>query len=121
MLAMDIRWSIDSPATPSPANSTAWLSTSSRLNTPHRAMMMSLPTTPGASRFRSTTRAIGGACHHVTPVAQIDAASVRTTGVPSAAIAPYRFECESEPTTIEPGTTYPCSTITWWLMPVPAG
>ena len=46
-----------------------------------------------------------GISHQVTPVAQMLAASVRTTGVPSAAIAPYRFECESLATTIEPGTT----------------
>ena len=32
------------------------------------------------------------------------AASVRTTGVPSAAAAPYRFECESLATTNAPGT-----------------
>ncbi len=42
-------------------------------------------------------------------------------GVPSALAAPYRFECESLPTTRLPGVTYPCSTITWWQIPVPAG
>ena len=46
-----------------------------------------------------------GTCHHVTPVAQILAASVRTTGVPSAATAPYKLECESLATTNAPGTT----------------
>ncbi len=68
-------------------------------------MITSLPTTPGESFPLSTTFATGGTCHHVTPVAQMLAASVRTTGVPSAAIAPYKFECESLATTIEPGTT----------------
>ena len=38
------------------------------------------------SRFPSATTC--GTCHHVSPVAQMAAASVRTTGVPSAAMAP---------------------------------
>ena len=91
--------------TPSPTNSTVWLSTSSLLNSPHNAMITSFPTTPGESFPLSTTLATDGTCHHVTAVAQILAASVRTTGVPSAAIAPYKFECESLATTMEPGTT----------------
>ncbi len=41
--------------------------------------------TPGGSLPFSTTFATGGTCHQVTPVAQMLAASVRTTGVPSAA------------------------------------
>ena len=68
-------------------------------------MITSFPTTPGPSRFFNTTRATCGTCHQVTPVAQMPAASVRTTGVPSAAMAPYRFECESLPTTMLPGVT----------------
>ena len=85
------------------------------------SLLTPLPTTPLCNFPRSTTRATDGTCHHVTPVAQMLAASVRTTGVPSAAAAPYRFECESLPTTSEPGVTYPCSTITWCEIPVPAG
>ena len=75
------------------------------MKSPHKAMITSLPTTPGESFPLSTTFATSGTCHHVTPVAQMLAASVRTTGVPSAAAAPYRFECESLATTIAPGTT----------------
>src|SRR5215469_10850938 len=105
MLAMVMRADMGRVATPSPTNSTEWLSTSSLLNSPHNAMMTSLPTTPGESVPLRTTFATGGTCHHVTPVAQILAASVLTTGVPSAAAAPYRFECESLATTIAPGTT----------------
>src|SRR5438309_1656471 len=67
-------------------------------------MMTSLPVTP-ADRFPfNTTLATFGSCHQVTPVAQILAASVRTTGVPSAAIAPYKLECESLATTSAPGS-----------------
>ena len=68
-------------------------------------MMTSLPVTPGERFPFNTTFATFGTCHHVTPVAQILAASVRTTGVPSAPIAPYKLECESLATTKAPGTT----------------
>ena len=54
-------------------------------------------------------------------MAQIAAASVRTTGVPTAASAPYMLECESDATTRLPGWTNPFSTISWWPMPAPAG
>ncbi len=75
-------------ATPSPANSTTMLSTSSLLKAPQRAMITSLPTTPGWGLPVRTTLAMGGTCHQVSPVAQIAAASVRTTGVPRAEAAP---------------------------------
>ena len=68
-------------------------------------MITSLPVTPGESFPFKITFATFGTCHQVTPVAQMLAASVRTTGVPKAATAPYRFECESLATTSAPGTT----------------
>ena len=68
-------------------------------------MITSLPVTPGESFPFNTTFATFGTCHQVTPVAQMLAASVRTTGVPSAATAPYKLECESLATTSAPGTT----------------
>src|SRR5438094_750182 len=63
-------------------------------------MITSLPVTPGERFPLSRTLATLGTCHHVTPVAQMLAASVRTTGVPNAAAAPYKFECESLATTM---------------------
>lgn len=42
-------------------------------------------------------------CHHVRPVAQILAASVRTTGVPRHDIPPYMLEWLSEATASVPG------------------
>src|SRR5439155_746273 len=63
-------------------------------------MMTSLPTTPGERVPLSTTLATLGTCHQVTPVAQILAASVRTTGVPSAnrdEIAAARHRTGTEP------------------------
>ena len=63
---------------PSP-RSTVSLSSLSALGT--RSAASTLPTL-------STTLATFGTCHQVTPVAQMLAASVRTTGVPRAAIAP---------------------------------
>ncbi|KAI7506260.1 Homoaconitase [Hortaea werneckii] len=61
----------------SPVNSIAWFRTSSLLNNPHRATITSLPVTPSGRIPVKLTRAIGGICHHVRPVAQIEAASVR--------------------------------------------
>src|SRR5438046_2252820 len=72
-----------------PANSMAWLRTSSLLKTPQRATITSLPVTPFGRTPVSVTLAIGGICHHVRPVAQIHAASVRTTGVPRHPTPPY--------------------------------
>ena len=72
-------------------------------------MMTSLPVAPSRSCPSSTTRIVRGICHQKSPVAQIAAASVRTTGVPSAPSAPYMLEWESEATTSAPGTTYPCA------------
>lgn len=48
-----------------------------------------------------------GMRHQVLPVAQIAAASERTTGVPKHPNPPYIFECESEPTTRVPGKAKP--------------
>ena len=84
-------------------------------------MITSLPVTPGCSFPFRTTCTVRGICHQNSPVAQIAAASVRTTGVPTAPRAPYMLEWESEATTNDPGTTYPCSTMIWWPMPLPAG
>ncbi len=53
----------------------------------------------------STTLATGGTCHQVTPVAQMLAASVRTTGVPSAADRAVQIRVRIAATTIAPGTT----------------
>ena len=77
-----------SPATPGPLNSTTALSTSSLLYRPHNVMITSLPLTPGASCPSSTTSTVRGICHQNSPVAHTAAASVRTTGVPSAPRAP---------------------------------
>jgi hypothetical protein len=88
MFAIVMRWSIERAAMPSPVNSTAWFSTSSFRNVPISEMITSLPTTPGRSAPVRCTRTVGGTSHHVSPVAQIAAASVRTTGVPTAASAP---------------------------------
>ncbi len=104
MFEMVMRASTDSVATPGPLNSTAAFSTSS-LYSPHKATITSLPVTPGASLPSSTTCTVRGICHQNSPVAQIAAASVRTTGVPMAPSAPYMFECESLATTNEPGVT----------------
>ena len=69
-------------------------------------MITSLPVTPRPAACPSrTTCTVRGICHQNSPVAQIAAASVRTTGVPTAPSAPYMFECESDATTNEPGTT----------------
>src|ERR1700758_1936023 len=62
---------------------------------------------------------VRGICHQNSPVAHTAAASVRTMGVPMAPNAPYIFECESEATTNDPGTTYPPSIITWCPIPEP--
>ena len=121
MLEMLRRSSIDRPATPAPVNSTAALRTSPWLYRPHSVTITSLPVTPSRSSPWSTTWIERGICHQNSPVAQMAAASVRTTGVPSAPIAPYMLEWESDATTREPGTTYPCATMIWWPMPVPAG
>ena len=67
--------------------------------------MTSFPVTPGFSAPWSVTRTVRGICHQNSPVAQMAAASVRTTGVPRAPSAPYMFEWESEATTREPGST----------------
>ena len=67
--------------------------------------MTSLPVTPSRSSPSSTTRTVRGISHQNSPVAQMAAASVRTTGVPNAPMAPYMFEWESDATTSEPGTT----------------
>ncbi len=83
--------------------------------------MRSLPVTPGRSLPSRTTLTVRGTCHQVIPVAQMAAASVRTTGVPTAPTAPYIFECESEATTRAPGWTNPFSIMSWWPMPAPAG
>src|ERR1700687_6055341 len=104
MLAMVMRASIESDATPGPLNSTAAFSTCT-LNAPHSAMITSLPVTPGFSAPSSTTCTVRGICHQNSPVAQMAAASVRTTGVPMAPSAPYMLECESEATTSVPGST----------------
>ena len=80
-----------------------------------------MPVAPAGRLPSSTTCTVRGTCHQKLPVAQIAAASVRTTGVPTAPIPPYMFECESEATTKAPGTAWSCSIITWWPMPVPAG
>lgn len=64
-----------------PANSTAWLSTSS-LKRPHRATITSLPVTPWGRVPVSVTWATGGTWNQLFPVAQIDAASVLTSAVP---------------------------------------
>ena len=84
-------------------------------------MITSLPVAPAGRRPSSTTCTVRGICHQKVSVAQIAAASVRTTGVPTAPTPPYMFEWESEATTKAPGTAYCCSTITWWPMPEPAG
>ncbi len=84
-------------------------------------MITSFPVAPFRSRPRSCTWTVRGICHQNSPVAQMAAASVRTTGVPRAPTAPYMFECESDATTSAPGTAYPCATMIWWPMPVPAG
>ena len=84
-------------------------------------MITSFPLTPGFSVPVRTTCTVRGICHQNSPVAQIAAASVRTTGVPTAPSAPYMFECESDATTNDPGVTYPCSTMIWWPIPAPAG
>src|SRR5206468_10843557 len=104
MLAIVMRADIGRFATPSPINSTAWLSTSSLLESPHKAMITSFPTTPGESLPLSTTFATGGTCHHVTPVAQILAASDRATGARSAPTPPYTVQSESLRTTVAPST-----------------
>jgi hypothetical protein len=74
-------------------------------------MMTSFPVTPGFSDPCSVTRTVRGICHQNSPVAQMAAASVRTTGVPSAPRAPYMLEWESDATTSDPGTTYPWDTM----------
>src|SRR5882724_5402882 len=89
ILEMVRRSSTVSPDTPSPVNSIAALRTSSLLNDPHRATMTSLPVTAGDNRPVNSTLTIRGICHHVLPVAQIDAASVRTIGVPTQPTPPY--------------------------------
>ncbi|GBD87299.1 hypothetical protein BMS3Abin03_01228 [bacterium BMS3Abin03] len=88
---------------PSPKNSIAWLSTSSLLKYPHNTIITSLPVTPFCNAPLNSTFAIGGTFHHVFPVAQIAAASVRTTGVPRQPSPPYIFEWLSDATTIVPG------------------
>ena len=103
MLAMLRRCSTVRAATPGPVNSTAWLSTWSSLKKPARVMMTSLPVTPGRSLPPSVTRATGGTCHQVRPVAQMAAASVRTMGVPRQPRPPYMLEWLSEATTSVPG------------------
>jgi hypothetical protein len=113
MFAIAMRESIDREATPSPENSTAALRTSSLLYRPHSVMITSLPVTPGRRAPSRTTCTVRGTDHQNVPVAQIAAASVRTTGVPTAPSAPYILEWESEATTKEPGTTYPCSHMIW--------
>jgi hypothetical protein len=60
------------------------------------------PDDAGLSAPRSVTRAIGGTCHHVTPVAQMLAASVRTTGVPSALTHRTDSNANHCPTTSDP-------------------
>mmetsp|Transcript_70371 Transcript_70371/g.187432 ORF Transcript_70371/g.187432 Transcript_70371/m.187432 type:complete len:211 (+) Transcript_70371:1344-1976(+) len=92
MFAMVSRSSTDKLATPSPPNSTAWFSTWSWFRNPHRPMITSLPLQPGGRAPRSSTCATGGTRHHVRPVPQILAASVRTTGVPKQPTPPYMFE-----------------------------
>lgn len=52
------------------------------LKIPHKTIITSLPVTPGFNFPTSSTLLIGGICHQVVPVAQIEAASVLTTGVP---------------------------------------
>jgi hypothetical protein len=68
-------------------------------------MITSLPVEPRGSAPSSTTCTVRGICHQHVPVAQITAASVRTTGVPTAPSAPYMLACESEATTNAPGVT----------------
>ncbi len=68
-------------------------------------MITSLPVTPGRSSPSSTTCTVRGICHQNSPVAQMAAASVRTTGVPRAPSAPYMLEWESDATARAPGTT----------------
>ncbi len=80
-----------------------------------------MPLTPGRSAPSSRTCTVRGICHQNSPVAQIAAASVRTTGVPSAPMAPYVLAWESLATTSQPGWAYPRSTTIWWPIPVPAG
>src|SRR4029079_1054728 len=109
MLEMEKRASMERLATPDPLNSTAEFKTSSWLYIPHSVMMTSLPSAPAGSVPSSTTWMERGICHQKSPVAQAAAASVRTIGVPIAPSAPYIFECESEATTNDPGTTYPRS------------
>src|SRR5512138_1598344 len=105
MLEIESRASIESDATPGPLNSTAAFNTSSWLYRPHKVMMTSLPVAPSCNLPSSTTCTLRGICHQNSPVAQTAAASVLTIGVPTAPSAPYMFECESEATTNDPGTT----------------
>lgn len=83
-----------------PVNSIAWFRTSSFLKRPQSATITSLPVVPSGKVPVNVTLATGGICHldgcqqgrlasalpnlthHVLPVAQILAASVRTIGVP---------------------------------------
>ncbi|RUS27540.1 hypothetical protein BC938DRAFT_483099 [Jimgerdemannia flammicorona] len=83
---------------PEPWNSIAVFRTSSRLKRPQSVTITSLPVTPVGREPRSSTFTTGGTCHQVRPVAQIEAASVRTTGVPRQPTPPYILECESEAT-----------------------
>eukprot|EP00732_Lithocolla_globosa_P000590 Lithocolla_globosa_v1_NODE_202_length_5196_cov_7.727290.p3 type:complete len:111 gc:universal NODE_202_length_5196_cov_7.727290:1754-2086(+) len=92
MLAIAKRSSTGRSVTPSPVNSQQWFKTSSLLKKPHRAIIMSLPVTPGCNFPWNSILATGGTCHQVCPVAHKAAASVRTTGVPKQPTPPYIFE-----------------------------
>src|SRR5439155_23887413 len=113
MLAIVMRADIGRFAMPSPINSTAWLSTSSLLKSPHKAMMTSFPTTPGERLPLSTTFSTGGTWHHVTLDAQILAASVRMTRGPYRDAAPYKLDCVSLDRTKAHRPPYAFSNIYW--------
>ncbi len=80
------------------------------------------PVTPGGRIPRNVIFATGGTHHQVRPTAQMEAASVRTTGVPRVPVAPYVLLCESLATASVPGQTCPIALLTshalaverWW-------
>jgi hypothetical protein len=102
MLAMLIRAAMSSVATPGPVNSTAAFSTSPSCRAAQREDHV---LAADAGRSRPVQHDLHGArdLPPELPVAQIAAASVRTTGVPSAPSAPYMLACESDATTSAPG------------------
>ena len=65
-----------------------FLAIDTTLPMPHQLPIM-LPLGPPPLRRHCRPLATGGTCHHVCPVAQMPAASVRTTGVPRHPSPPY--------------------------------